>query len=134
VSRAGAMPPLTYGAVRRRRILVVDDHLDAAESLAALLRHMGHDVQVARDGRAALEAARLTNPQMVLLDLGMPGVDGYGVVTRLRRENGFDKIPFVAVTGSGLPEDVRRTREAGFDAHLVKPVTLGTLRHVLERY
>jgi CheY-like chemotaxis protein len=134
VTRDGAMPPLTYGAVRRRRILVVDDYLDAAESLAALLRHMGHDVQVARDGRAALEAARLTNPQLVLLDLGMPGVDGYGVVTRLRRENGFDKVPFVAVTGSGFPEDVRRTREAGFDAHLVKPVTLATLRHVLERF
>ena len=134
MSREGAMPPPTYGAVRRRRILVVDDHLDAAESLAALLRHMGHDVQVARDGRAALEAARLNNPQLVLLDLGMPGVDGYGVVTRLRRENGFDKVPFVAVTGSGLPEDLRRTREAGFDAHLVKPVSLETLRHVLERF
>lgn len=128
------MPPPTYRAVRRRRILVVDDQLDAAESLAALLRHLGHDVQVARDGRAALEAARLNGPQLVLLDLGMPGVDGYGVVTRLRRENGFDKVPFVAVTGSGLPEDLRRTREAGFDAHLVKPVTLDTLRHVLERF
>jgi len=134
VSSNGAMPPLTYGAMRRRRILVVDDHLDAAESLAALLRHMGHDVQVARDGRAALEAARLNNPQLVLLDLGMPGVDGFGVVTRLRRENGFDKVPFIAVTGAGLPEDVRRTREAGFDAHLVKPVTLDTLRQVLERF
>ena len=134
MSANGAMPPLTYGAVRRRRILVVDDHLDAAESLAALLRHMGHDVQVARDGRAALEAARLNNPQLVLLDLGMPGVDGFGVVARLRRENGFDKVPFVAVTGSGLPDDVRRTREAGFVAHLVKPVTLDTLRQVLERF
>jgi CheY-like chemotaxis protein len=130
----GPMPPLTYGAVRRRRILVVDDNLDAAESLAALLRHMGHDVQVARDGRAALEAARMNSPQLVLLDLGMPGVDGYGVVQRLRRENGFDAVPFVAVTGSGLPEDVRRTREAGFDAHLVKPVALDTLRQVLERF
>lgn len=128
------MPPPTYGAVRRRRILVVDDQLDAAEALAALLRHMGHDVQVAHDGRAALEAARLNSPQLVLLELGMPGLDGYGVVTRLRRENGFDKVPFVAVTGSGLPEDLRRTREAGFDAHLLKPVTLETLRQVLERY
>lgn len=128
------MPPPTYGAVRRRRILVVDDNLDAAESLAALLRHMGHDVQVARDGRAALEAARLNSPQLVLLDLGMPGVDGYGVVQRLRRENGFDSVPFIAVTGSGLPEDLRRSREAGFDAHLVKPVALDTLRQVLERF
>jgi CheY-like chemotaxis protein len=130
----GPMPPPTYGAVRRRRILVVDDNLDAAESLAALLRHMGHDVQVARDGRAALEAARLNSPQLVLLDLGMPGVDGYGVVQRLRRENGFDSVPFIAVTGSGLPADLRRTRDAGFDAHLVKPVALDTLRQVLERF
>lgn len=134
MSHDASMPPPTYRAGRRRRILVVDDHLDAAESLAELLRHMGHDVQVARDGRAALEAARLTSPQLVLLDLGMPGVDGYGVVARLRRENGFDKVPFVAVTGSGLAEDVRRTREAGFDAHLVKPVALDTLRHLLERF
>jgi len=134
VSYDGSMPPPTYRAARRRRILVVDDHLDAAEALAALLKHMGQDVQVARDGRAALEAARLTSPQLVLLDLGMPGIDGYSVVTRLRRESGFDKVPFVAVTGSGLPEDLRRTRAAGFDAHLVKPVLLESLRQVLERF
>ena len=134
MSRDGSVPPPTYRAAPRRRILVVDDQLDAAESLAALLRHMGHDVQVARDGRAALEAARHNSPQLVLLDLGMPGVDGYGVVSRLRRENGFDSVPFVAVTGAGMPEDLRRTREAGFDAHLVKPVTLETLRQILGRF
>jgi CheY-like chemotaxis protein len=130
----GFVPPPTYRGARRRRILVVDDQLDAAEALAALLRHMGHDVQVARDGHAALEAARLNSPQLVLLDLGMPGVDGYSVVARLRRENGFDSVPFVAVTGAGLPEDLRRTREAGFDAHLVKPVTHEILRQMLERF
>jgi two-component system, chemotaxis family, CheB/CheR fusion protein len=128
------MPPPGYGGRQRRRILVVDDNVDAAEALALLLRHMGHDVQVAHDGRAALEAARLNHPQLVLLDLGMPGFDGYNVVARLRREDGFAALPFVAVTGSGELDTVRRTREAGFAAHLVKPVSLETLRAVLERF
>lgn len=116
------------------RILVVDDNLDAAEALALLLRYMGHDVRVAHDGRSALEAARLEPPQLVLLDLGMPGVDGYDVVARLRREDGFGEIRFVAVTGSGMPEDLRRTREAGFSAHLVKPVSTDALRELLEHF
>jgi CheY-like chemotaxis protein len=117
----------------RRRILVADDNVDAADSLGMLLRYMGYDVQVVHDGRAALESARMHRPQLVLLDLGMPGFDGYDVVRRLRREDGFGSLPFVAVTGMGGPEDLRRTREAGFDAHLVKPVTLEALRALLER-
>ena len=120
--------------MNRRRILVVDDHVDAAESLGELLKHMGYDVQVAHDGRAALEATRLYRPQLVLLDLTMPGVDGYGVVERLRRENGFDKIPFIAVTGSRRPEDVERTRAAGFSAHVLKPISIESLRELLARF
>jgi CheY-like chemotaxis protein len=117
----------------RRRILVVDDHVDAAQSLAELLEHLGHDVQVAHDGRAALEAARFNRPHVVLLDLGMPGFDGYGVVERLRREAPFKAVAFVAVTGWARPEDLRRTREAGFAAHLAKPVSLETLRSLLRQ-
>ena len=121
------------------RVLVADDNRDWADTLAALLRTtlQGRGFQLvgeAGDGRETLALAVDREPDVVVLDLGMPGVDGYGVVTRLRRENGFDKVAFVAVTGSGLPEDLRRTRDAGFDAHLVKPVTLGTLRQVLERF
>ena len=117
----------------RRRILVADDNVDAAETLALLLQQLGHEVQVVHDGRAALEAARMHKPQLVLLDLSMPGVDGYRVVERLRRENGFDKVPFVAVTAAGAPDDLRRTSDAGFAAHLLKPVALDTLRALLKR-
>jgi CheY-like chemotaxis protein len=126
-------PPLTYGAVRCKRILVVDDHVDAAQSLALLLRRMGHDVQVVHDGHAALEAARLNRPQLVLLDLTMPGVDGYRVVERLRADPGFARVHFIAVSGSDGEDKRRRTREAGFTEHLVKPVNMDTLRKLLER-
>jgi len=132
--RASApMPPVTYRGSVRRRILVVDDNVDAAEGLGLLLRQMGHDVQVAHDGHAALEAARMNRPQLVLLDLSMPGVDGYKVVERLRTDKRFAQVPFVAVTGSDGDDIRRRSLEAGFSQVLVKPVGLATLRKLLER-
>ena len=131
--RGRTMPPLTYGAVPRRRVLVVDDHVDAAESLGMLLRQMGHDVQIVHDGHAALEAARLNRPHLVLLDLTMPGVNGYQVVERLRADPRFARVQFVAVTGSDGDEARRRSREAGFTEHLVKPLDAEALRRVLER-
>ncbi|HXU43343.1 MAG TPA: ATP-binding protein [Burkholderiales bacterium] len=114
-----------------RRVLVVDDNIDAAQALGLLLEQMGHDVQVAHDGLAALEAARGNCPEIVLLDITMPGVDGLGVVRRLRQDARFQKVPFVAVTGRGGEEDRRLSREAGFDEHLVKPVALESLQRVL---
>ena len=129
-----SMPPPTYRASPRRRILVVDDNVDAAQALELLLRQMGHDVQLAHDGHAALEAARMNRPQVVLLDIGMPGVDGYHVVERLRADPTFKRVQFVAVTGHDGQEAKRRSREAGFVEHLVKPVTVETLRGVLERF
>ena len=128
-----AMPPPTYRGSPRRRILVVDDHIDAAESLGLLLKQMGHDVQIAHDGHAALEAARINRPHIVLLDLGMPGVDGYRVVERLRKDARLADVCFVAVTGSDGDDARQRTREAGFEEHLVKPVQLDTLRKLLEQ-
>ena len=132
-ARAAAAPPLTYGSSPRRRILVVDDNVDAAQGLAMLLRQFGHDVQVAHDGRAALEAARVNRPQLVLLDLSMPGVDGCSVVARLKSDPRFARVRFVAVTGSAGEEPRRRCDEAGFDDYLLKPVALATLREVLAR-
>ena len=128
-----AMPPPTYRGSPRRRILVVDDHIDAAESLALLLKQMGHDVQVAHDGHAALEAARINRPQLVLLDLGMPGVDGYSVIERLRKDSRLADVRFVAVTGSDGEDTRQRTRDAGFEENLVKPVHPDTLRRLLEQ-
>ena len=132
-ARTAAAPPLTYGSSPRRRILVVDDNIDAAQCLALLLRQLGHDVQIAHDGHAALEAARLNRPQLVLLDLSMPGVDGCRVVMRLKSDAQFARVRFVAVTGSQDEEARRRSREAGFDDYLVKPVAFATLREVIAR-
>jgi PAS domain S-box-containing protein len=117
----------------RRRILVVDDNVDVVESLALMLRLDGQDVRVARDGPAALEAARVEPPEVVLLDIGMPGMDGCEVARRLRQEPGLGDVLLVALTGWGQEEDRRRTAEAGFDHHLVKPVEPATLHTLLRR-
>jgi CheY-like chemotaxis protein len=114
-----------------RRVLVVDDNTDTAESLAKLLELMGHQVRTAPDGPAALESVRDYRPEVVLLDIGLPGMDGYEVARRLRAERATEAVFLVALTGYGQEEDRRRSREAGFDRHLVKPVDLNTLRQVL---
>jgi PAS domain S-box-containing protein len=115
-----------------KRVLVVDDHADAADSLAVLLRMEGHDVRVARNGPAAVEAAQADPPDVVLLDLGMPGMDGFEVARRLR-QGPAAKTFIAALTGWGQEEDRRRTREAGFDHHLVKPADPDDLRELLAR-
>jgi len=102
-----------------QRVLVVDDNHDVAISLAMLLRYDGYDVEVVHDGPDALHSARLRPPEIVLLDLGMPSMDGFEVCRALRREG--SKAFIVALTGYGEKEDRLRTQEAGFDAHLVKP-------------
>jgi PAS domain S-box-containing protein len=118
-------------AIPRRRILVVDDSRDAAESLALLLRLEGHEVQVARDGPAALELARRQRPEVAFLDLAMPGMDGYELCRRLRAEPALAPTLLVALTGWGQEADRRRSEEAGFDRHLVKPVEPQSLRRLL---
>ena len=114
-----------------RRVLVVDDNPDAAESLALLLRVEGHEVRTAHDGPAALKAATEFQPEVIFLDIGLPRVSGYEVARQLREQLGLKKVLLVAVTGYGQEEDRRRSREAGFDAHLTKPADPAALHELL---
>ncbi len=104
------------------RVLVVDDNRDAAETLAMLLRSVGHEVTLAFDGNEALVAAERSHPQVVVLDVGLPGLDGYEVARRLRGASATAHVKLIALTGYGQPEDVARAHAAGFDHHFVKPV------------
>ena len=113
------------------RLLVVDDNLDAALSLATLLRLQGHEVRVAYGGPDALGLLSSYRPEMILLDIGMPGMDGYEVARRLRQEPGLEDVVLAALTGWGLQEDRRRSAEAGFNHHLVKPPEPEALEKVL---
>jgi signal transduction histidine kinase len=114
-----------------QRVLIVDDNRDGAESLAIMLRLWGHNVSVAFDGPTALLAALQHSPEFVILDIGLPGMDGYDVAQELRRQPGGDARVLVALTGYGQEEDRRRALEAGFDHHLVKPVNPDQLQTLL---
>jgi len=118
----------------RRRILLVDDNRDAVEALAELLRMSGSDVDVAFDGDAAIKAASKFQPEVVLLDIGMPTVDGYTAAKAIRRDADGRGVVLVAMTGWGQAEDKRRAKEAGFDAHLVKPVSIDALLGLLSTF
>ena len=113
------------------RLLVVDDNKDAAISLAMLLRLQGHEVQLAHSGVSALELAPSFSPDVVFLDIGMPGMDGYEVARRLRTQPGLENVVLAALTGWGQQEDRRRTAEAGFNHHLVKPPEPKAIENVL---
>jgi CheY-like chemotaxis protein len=113
------------------RILVVDDNPDVADSLAMLLRAIGYAVTTAQDGLEAVEAAARERPDLVLLDLGMPRLDGYGACRRIRAQPWGRDMRIVALTGWGQEDDRRRIMEAGFDVHLVKPVELPVLLALL---
>jgi CheY-like chemotaxis protein len=132
---AGVAPPSQPRSPNapRHRVLVVDDGRDAADSVAMLLRLWGHAVQVAYDGPTALAAVRASRPGVVFLDLGLPGMTGYEVAEWLRQEQGEVCPALVALTGHGHDEDRRRTREAGFSEHLVKPTDPEELRRLLAR-
>jgi len=116
---------------RPLRILVVDDNEDAADSAAMLLQLSGHDVRVAYSGTTALETAFAGQPHAVLLDLALPRMDGYEVARRLRQIPGLENVLLVAVSGYGREADRQRSSEAGFDAHLLKPVHPATVEALL---
>jgi CheY-like chemotaxis protein len=111
------------------RVLVVDDEIDTAETLAEVLVTLGHDVRTAADGAHAIETARAFAPDVVLLDLGLPGIDGFEVARRLRAEHLAARL--IAVTGYGQDVDRQNTEQAGFDAHMVKPVKIAALERLL---
>ncbi len=132
VATTGAVDATPDRGREPSRVVVVDDNRDAAEMLAGVLEKLGCSVQVAYDGASALAVLAKSDPQLVLLDIGLPGMDGYEVARRLRASHPASRI--VAVTGYGQPSDRARSQEAGFDDHLVKPVSLMTLRQVLDRH
>ena len=115
----------------KRRILIVDDNRDGAESLAMLLNFMGSDVRVALSGPAALEIMTSYKPNVVLLDIGMPGMDGYEVANQVRQHPQLKDVTLIALTGWGQEEDRRRCRKAGFDHHMIKPVDFDALQALL---
>jgi PAS domain S-box-containing protein len=117
---------------KRRRLMVIDDNKDAAESMSMLFELWGHEVICTYDGRAALEAAAKYRPEAVFLDIGLPGMDGYEIAERLRELPEAGRAVLVAITGYGQDEDRRRSREAGIDHHLVKPVAPETLHRLLD--
>jgi PAS domain S-box-containing protein len=127
--QAEAPPPPEK--VAAKRVLIVDDNLDAAATLDQLMRSLGHTTMVAHEGTQALKMAAEFNPEVVLLDIGLPGMNGYEVARRLRAQRG-NAMKIIAVTGWGTESDRSRSAEAGFDLHLVKPVDESALQRVME--
>ena len=116
------------------RVLVVDDNRDAAEMLTLALRQAGHEVHEEHDGLAALVTAARFRPDVVLLDLGLPGVNGFEVARRLRADEQLSGVRIVAITGYGQENDKRRTTEVGIDRHLVKPVDIETIVEAINSF
>lgn len=116
-----------------RRILVADDNTDAATAMAQVLGAIGHEVRTAEDGLEALEIAEHFRPELILLDIGMPRLDGFETCRRIRQRPWGRDVSIYAVTGWGQASDRRRTREAGFNAHLVKPVSIGAIEELIRR-
>ena len=123
------VPPARTGP---RRILIVEDNRDAREMLTAGLVLMGHEVHDAADGQAGMRLALEKRPEIALIDIGLPDIDGYEVARRLRSGIPGGAMRLIALTGYGQPADIERALEAGFDAHITKPITIDELEHVLE--
>jgi CheY-like chemotaxis protein len=115
-----------------RRVLIVDDNEDAATMLGMRLKAAGHTIRMVHDGMDALDAAPEFMPDVVLLDIGLPGMDGYEVARRLRQQPLLDRVVIIATTGYGQDSDRRLSEQAGFDHHLVKPADFGILKQILD--
>jgi CheY-like chemotaxis protein len=113
------------------RVMVVDDNIDTADFLVTLLEASGHDVRMAHDGPSSLKAALAFQPDVVLLDIGLPGLDGFEVAKRLRQQTALNGIVLVAMTGYGQESDRQRSLDAGFNHHLVKPTAFSKVQQIL---
>jgi CheY-like chemotaxis protein len=127
----GGATPGTNSGSRARHIVIIEDHADGRNSLHTLLSLLGHRVETAEDGPRGVELVLRSRPQVALIDLGLPGLDGFAVARKLRAELDGE-VYLVALTGFGQNEDRRKTQEAGFDAHLVKPVDVQELTRLLD--
>lgn len=132
MGEAPAARSFPTGAAIPRRVLVVDDNRDSADSIAMLLKLLGADVHVVYDGPGALSAIDAFQPSVVLLDIGLPSMDGYEVARRIRQRPELNALTLIALTGWGQTEDRVRSREAGFQHHLVKPADPTVLQSLLE--
>jgi len=128
-----ASPAVRGPEVYGRRVLVVDDNIDAAESTAAFLRLEGHEVKAVHDGLQALSSLKVFDPHVVVLDIGLPGLDGYAVARQLRARGDTNHVLLIALTGYGQKEDRRRAADAGFDYHYVKPADPREIQAAIER-
>jgi CheY-like chemotaxis protein len=129
----GEQIPVITAAGKPRRVLIVEDNEDAREMLSILLAQDGHEVRVAHDGPSGLQAALTFRPDVGLLDLGLPGFDGYALARSIRAHDEGKQIYLVALTGYGQSEDRVRSEAAGFDAHVVKPLAINQLAQLLQR-
>ena len=127
-----AAPAITSSDVYGRRVLVVDDNIDAAESTAAFLRLEGHEVKTVCDGNEALASVRVFAPHVIVLDIGLPGIDGYAVARQLRERGDTSHALLIAVTGYGQKEDKQRAVDSGFDYHFVKPTDPREIQRAIE--
>lgn len=123
--------PSSTPSPQRRRVLIVDDNIDAAQTLAMLMEIGGHEARLCYEGQTALQEAPEFLPEVVLLDIGLPGLDGLEVARRLRALNLSPRPLLVALTGYGQSDDLRRSQEAGFDHHLVKPADPNALMRLM---
>ena len=116
---------------RRRRILIVEDNEDAGETLRLVLESLGHEVQLARDGESAVAAAATFRPSVVLMDIGLPGMNGYEAARKIRAASLGRKVLIVALTGWSQAADLEQSHAAGIDRHLTKPVDFEALKRIL---
>jgi CheY-like chemotaxis protein len=130
-SMADFTPTVTQTPERRFKILVVDDNHDSALSLAMMLSIMGHDTRTAHDGESAVTTAEMFQPNVVLLDIGLPKLNGYEVAQRIREQPWGESMYLIAVTGWGQDEDRQRSSEVGLNLHMVKPVEPSALEKLL---